>query len=80
MPKAIHAVTHVSPIADYEPPTFGGPPALPPVISLRRRQVPVRPVPAPAPKKLMPWRPPPSPTPPCAGYLKSSTGAVRRRS
>lgn len=45
MPKAIHAVTHVSPIADYEPPTFGGPPVLPPVISLRRRQVPVRPVP-----------------------------------
>lgn len=27
----------VTPVADYEPPAFGGPPSLPPVASLRRR-------------------------------------------
>lgn len=44
MSTAVHAVTHVSPIADYEPPAFGGPPTLPTVVSLRRGQAPMRPV------------------------------------
>jgi hypothetical protein len=32
-----NAIPAVRPVVDYEPPTFGGPPALPPVTSLHRR-------------------------------------------
>jgi hypothetical protein len=41
-------VPAVSPVVDYEPPTFGGPPALPPVTMLApRRRAPERPTPRP---------------------------------
>lgn len=43
MPSAVSAAPHVMPVADYEPPAFGGPPDLPPVISLHRADRQVRP-------------------------------------
>lgn len=39
MPNMIPRPSSVVPITDYEPPAFGGPPALPPVTAVRRRPV-----------------------------------------